>query len=182
MSKIFRLPSEQMEQVVHEASTALGPLYSSIERALIEQENNSVLLLLPREGFVLGADVLQFSRGALDDQATIEFWGLKLKLAPCIDNGIEKTWIKKTYLWARMLEVAGEETEVVFKEAAEPVEGFFRLASFKQIPRQEFRGHEVLLCAVGPNAEQALLAALLTHENFDPAEWDEDGYYLGPSE
>ena len=83
-------------------------------------------------------------------------------------------------VWYRMLDVAGNQSAIGYKELDEQDDSLFRPARMTQ-PYSQFEGTTVLLCAIGPRAQQALQEAVAAEREFDPKHWDSDGYYVGPS-
>jgi hypothetical protein len=174
--------SHQAQLKMAELDSSMRPLNIHLTEVLRSQGVNSVFCLPAAAWKRIASEserLLVFTR--IHDESRAELWGVRLRLAACVDQGIAKDWVKKAYLWHRMLDIAGGETEIGYKVAIGPTEGGFKLAAVGQIPYNIFDGQEVLLCAVGPKAQQALEEAVIVEQGFDPRHWDNEGYYLGPA-
>jgi hypothetical protein len=108
--------------------------------------------------------------------------GLNLNLRLLLSSaGWQKCWIVKSVVWCRILDYADEATKVGFKGCDEPAFSPFALVAKNQIPWPHalVAGQVILFSAAGPRAEVCLREALRAAIEFEPADWDSDGFYVG---
>src|SRR5215208_3858422 len=136
-------------------------LISLITRFVKAQKHNDVVLLKANQiNDILEAHKLCANHASLIQRQDV--WGLKLRINPCRDECMDKTWIKKLNIWYRMLNIAGDQATIAYKGAQEPDSLPFRLASEKSAPYPGmwFESSEILLEALGPSALLALQEAI----------------------
>lgn len=187
MNDFFGLIEHRIDKLTQELTEALLPSHEVLTAVISEQTDNLVVDL-PAD-LIVDAVAAAFLQPYCDAMLKLRVWSVKLAISPSGDQEGEKTWIKKTHIWSRMLEAAcvfrtsGQRGEIGYKEAHAPSRSLFRPASKLGLPYgPRSLSNEVLLCGIGPLAESALKEAVGTEHQFNPREWDTDGYYIGPAQ
>jgi len=155
------------------------PAHSIITNLLRAQEYNSVVRL-PSDQIieVMDVDKLHPYRESIKH---VGLWALRLEIKPSKDEEGDKTWIKIKNIWYRMLDIAGDQTVIGYKEEKELDDLLFKVVSYGLLSSQScLKGLEILLCAIGDRAQQALQEAVIAEREFDSMQWDIDGYYISP--
>lgn len=102
-------------------------------------------------------------------------WGVRLMIRSPSER--EKWRTKKANVWCRMMAKAAGASEIAYKCESESDESLFQLAHDPQLPLFEQIEAQLLLCGIGANAEVAIREAVNAENEFDPREWDLDGYF-----
>lgn len=177
----FAVAEEKVNQVRPEITEIFGPAHIVITK-LIRKQRYNIVFQLPADQITIVTEA-EKAHPYRENINQKRIWGLKLRIDPSVDEEGDKTWVKKSNIWYRMLDIAGDQAEIGYKEPYEPDEFLFRSISKGQLPYPHdwFEGMEVLLCAIGLRDQQVLQEAVIAEREFNPKHWNSDGYYIGPS-
>lgn len=161
---------------ISKINETLGPLHSLLSKNIQDHSHNT-LFNLPKNRII---DLMKETDIYTSQKDINEYgiWGLRLKIQ---NKG--STLISNMYISSKVWEYLKEklkteklETIIGIKNATDDDEIFFRPIE----PQYRNFRNELLLCAVGPNAKEALEVALnaekeIEHDKFDD-KFDMDGF------